>query len=217
MSSLVVLPVAFWLNQASGQEEVAVSADTSPASGDGSLAIGEVSTAFGIPISTLRYYDRIGLVPASYRRSTVRYYDGAALRRLAYVQLWHADGALSIEQTGAILSSRDRAQRNDVIERSRQELADRIARLTEAHDMLIHLTRCKSDDHLACPITSTYLTERVDAGLARLAGTGDGALEAPIPALYRVKAALDDLDGAPGDLPEAGTADGPGTNPDAVA
>lgn len=172
--------------------------DTTPSDGSRALSISQVSQAFALPISTLRYYDKIGLVPASHRRSTVRYYDHADLRRLVYVQLWHADGALSIEQTEAILSSRHRAQRNEVIDDSRRKLGDRIARLTEAHDMLNHMTRCPHDDHLTCAITSTYLTERVNAGLAHLAGNGDLTLEAPVPALYRVKAALENPDAVPG-------------------
>ena len=77
-----------------------------PDSTDGRpLSITEVSTAFGLPISTLRYYDKIGLVPATQRRSTVRCYGYTALLRLAYVQLWHGDGTLSIQQTQATLSS----------------------------------------------------------------------------------------------------------------
>jgi DNA-binding transcriptional MerR regulator len=171
--------------------------DTVPADGYQLLSISQVSQAFALPISTLRYYDKIGLVPASHRRSKVRYYDRADLGRLVYVQLWHADGALSIEQTEAILSSRDRAQRNEVIDDSRRRLADRIARLTEAHDMLNHLTRCPHDDHLTCSIVSTYLAERVDARLAHLAGNGDLDLEAPIPAMSRVKAALANPDAVP--------------------
>ncbi|HZZ50345.1 MAG TPA: MerR family transcriptional regulator [Pseudonocardia sp.] len=169
-----------------------MAAGTPDSANDRLLSISDVAVAFELPISTVRYYDKIGLAPASHRRSTVRYYDVAALRRLAYVQLWHADGALSIEQTEAILASRDRARRNEVIDHNRQELADRIARLTEAHDMLSHLTSCPYDDHLACPIASTYLDQRVDAGVERLAGRGELTHEAPVSVMYRVKAALEE-------------------------
>lgn len=140
---------------------------------DRALSIAEVASAFGLPISTLRYYDKIELVPASHRRSRVRCYDRVALRRLMYVQLCHIDAALSIEQTHAILSSRDRTQRNEVIDRRQQELAHRIARLTEAHDLLSHMNSCQYDDTLACPVTSDYLTQQLDAGLERWSGTAN--------------------------------------------
>ena len=64
---------------------------------DRALSIAEVASAFGLPISTLRYYDKIGPVPVSHRRSRVRCYDRAALRRLMYVRLCHIDAALSIK------------------------------------------------------------------------------------------------------------------------
>jgi hypothetical protein len=50
---------------------------------EGLYSITEVSKAFATPVSTLRYYDDIGLVPASCRRSRIRHYDHPALRRLS--------------------------------------------------------------------------------------------------------------------------------------
>jgi DNA-binding transcriptional MerR regulator len=149
------------------------SADGAPAgedTADDLLSITQVAAAFRIPVSTLRYYDEIGLVPASHRRSRVRHYNRAALTQLAYVQLWHVDGSLGIEQTTAIVASMNRAQRNDVLERSRREMADRIARLREAHDMLLHAARCPHDDHDSCPVITAYLDNRVRGALDHLAG-----------------------------------------------
>ncbi|HTK67108.1 MAG TPA: MerR family transcriptional regulator [Pseudonocardia sp.] len=128
-------------------------------------SIGAVASAFDVPVSTLRYYDEIGLVSASHRRSQVRHYDRKALERLAYVQLWRLDGMLSIDHTTELIASTNREQRNELLQRSRDELADRIRRLGEAHDMLAHMMRCPYDDHEACPVISTYLTDRVDAAL----------------------------------------------------
>lgn len=127
--------------------------------------IGAVASAFDVPVSTLRYYDEIGLVSASHRRSQVRHYDRKALERLAYVQLWRLDAMLSIDHTTELIASTNREQRNELLQRSRDELADRIRRLGEAHDMLAHMMKCPYDDHEACPVISTYLTDRVDAAL----------------------------------------------------
>jgi DNA-binding transcriptional MerR regulator len=137
-------------------------------------SISDVAAAFRVPVSTLRYYDEIGLVPAPVRRSRVRYYDAPALRLLAYVQLWRLDGLLTIEQTSAILASTDHGQRNELLGRSRAELADRIRRLRDAQDVIEHMMRCENDDPLTCPVTGTLLAERVDAAL-----TGQESLTAP--------------------------------------
>jgi DNA-binding transcriptional MerR regulator len=133
-------------------------------------SISQVATAFEVPVSTLRYYDELGLVPSTSRRSRVRHYDVAALRRLAYIQLWRLDGMLSIEHTTEIVASLGRQHRNELLARSRDELDDRIRRLTEARDMLTHMMRCPIDDHLTCPVIGTYLAQRVDLALNHLAG-----------------------------------------------
>lgn len=134
-------------------------------SDDELYSITSAAAAFGVPVSTLRYYDDIGLVPATGRRSGVRHYGRAALKQLAYVQLWRLDGLLTIEDTSSILHVRGRENRNALLERCRTELADRIARLQEAHDLLTHAMRCHSEDQSTCPIISTYLEKRVDAAL----------------------------------------------------
>lgn len=129
-------------------------------------SIGDVAAAFDVAVSTLRYYDEIGLVPAPHRRAKVRYYDRHALELLAYVQLWRLDGMLTIEQTSAILASTNRAHRNELLERSRAELADRVRRLRDAHDLLQHMMRCPSDQPINCPVTGTLLNQRVEAALS---------------------------------------------------
>jgi DNA-binding transcriptional MerR regulator len=128
-------------------------------------SIGEVADAFGVAVSTLRYYDEIGLVPAPQRRARVRYYDRPALILLAYAQLFRLDGMLSIEQTSALLESTDHEHRNKLLERSREELADRIRRLQDAQDVLEHMMRCPSDRPLDCPVTGFLLHQRVEAAL----------------------------------------------------
>ena len=51
------------------------------------MTIGQVVRQSGIPASTLRYYERIGLLPAPRRVSGQRRYDPDALKCLAWIQL----------------------------------------------------------------------------------------------------------------------------------
>lgn len=131
-------------------------------------SIGEAAEAFQVPVSTLRYYDDIGLVSASVRRSRVRFYDRAALARLAYVLLWRLDGMLSVEHTTAIVASTNSKHRNELIERSRDELNDRIVRLSRARDTLDHMRNCPDDDPVTCIVTGARIRRQVDAALNRL-------------------------------------------------
>lgn len=51
------------------------------------LRIGEVATRAGVNVSLVRYYDRIGLLPAAERVGGQRRYDESALRRLAVIDV----------------------------------------------------------------------------------------------------------------------------------
>jgi DNA-binding transcriptional MerR regulator len=132
-------------------------------------SISEVGTAFDVPVSTLRYYDDIGLVAASHRRSRVRHYDQGALERLVYVQLFRLDGMLSIDHTADLIASTNREQRNKLLSDSRAELADRIERLQQAHDMLAHMMKCPHDSTGECEVIGAFLSGRVAAAM----GTAD--------------------------------------------
>ena len=56
------------------------------------LTIGEVAAAAGVAATTLRYYERIGLVPAPARLGGQRRYDDAVLARLEVIRLCKSAG-----------------------------------------------------------------------------------------------------------------------------
>ncbi|WP_217282201.1 MerR family transcriptional regulator [Klebsiella variicola] len=69
------------------------------------LDIGEVVKRSGVPASTLRYYEQLGLLHALGRRGLRRQYDERVLERLALIGLGQAAG-LSLQQIGASLCRR---------------------------------------------------------------------------------------------------------------
>lgn len=128
-------------------------------------SIAEVARAFGLTVSALRYYDEIGLVPATERRGTVRWYDREALAQLAYVQLWRRDGLLPIAQTRAIVDSEHLADRLELIAAQRDALRARAARMTQAAAVLDHMLGCRSDRPLECEDTGDYIRAKVEHAL----------------------------------------------------
>ena len=66
------------------------------------LDIGEVVRRSGVPASTLRYYEQLGLLQALGRRGMRRQYDEQVLERLALIGLGQAAG-LSLQQIGVSL------------------------------------------------------------------------------------------------------------------
>ena len=128
--------------------------------------IGEVARAFGLSVPALRYYEERGLVTSSERRGRVRYYRRDDLARLAYVQLWHDDGMLSLADTQAIVDSGTVGDRMRLIGEQRDKMNERIRNLSRAVAVLEHMLGCSTDRALECPITGRYIRARVDASLS---------------------------------------------------
>ncbi|MDX6739588.1 MerR family transcriptional regulator [Actinocorallia sp. A-T 12471] len=126
-------------------------------------SITEVAERFGVSVPTLRYYEDIGLVPSSARRGRVRHYDRAALERLAYAQLWHHDGMMTLADTLATMRAPRAADRHARITAQLETTRARISRLERAAKVLNHLLDCPRDHPLDCPVTGAHIRARVDA------------------------------------------------------
>ena len=61
--------------------------------------IGQISEMFGLPISTLRYYDKEGLFPDLQRQSGIRQFSEKEVEALRVIECLKASG-LEIRDTG---------------------------------------------------------------------------------------------------------------------
>jgi MerR family redox-sensitive transcriptional activator SoxR len=66
------------------------------------MRIGEVAEQAGVRTSLIRYYERIGLLPAPERVSGQRRYDAAVLRRLAVIDVAQRAG-LSLDEIAELV------------------------------------------------------------------------------------------------------------------
>lgn len=105
------------------------------------MTIAEVSKKFAISQDTLRYYERIGLIPAIQRNASgFRDYDETDCRRIEFVLCMRNSG-LPIEvlieymrlymQGDATISAR-----KDILIQQRDELASRVAEMQKTLDRL---------------------------------------------------------------------------------
>jgi DNA-binding transcriptional MerR regulator len=76
---------------------------------DAHLTIGDVARRAGVPTSTVRYYERRGLLPADARRSGQRRYRTASLRRLVFIGMLQ-DAGLSLDDIKGILDAHTAAE-----------------------------------------------------------------------------------------------------------
>jgi MerR family redox-sensitive transcriptional activator SoxR len=103
------------------------------------MTIGELAAHTGVPTSTLRYYDRIGLVPATGRSGGQRRYDAKVIGRVRAVTLCQRSG-FSLEEIGRLLDGGRPWQA--LARRKVKELEGRIAELEETTALLRSAMEC---------------------------------------------------------------------------
>ena len=125
------------------------------------MNIGEVSTATGLPVKTVRYYADIKLVnPVARTDSGYRQYDNRALQKLIFIRRARAFG-FSIEECRELLSLYEDTKRTArevklIAEKRLAEIESKQQEFQQLHNELSYLVKqCKGDEKLDCPIMDT--------------------------------------------------------------
>jgi DNA-binding transcriptional MerR regulator len=127
---------------------------------DDLMSIGEVTRRTGVPASTLRYYDRIGLVPAAARSGGKRRYDAHTIRRLRAILLCQRSG-FTLEEIGTLLDGGRPWQK--LAARKLEELDARIAELHQAFGLLQAALDCRCRSLAACERTAHLAAFGIDS------------------------------------------------------
>jgi DNA-binding transcriptional MerR regulator len=133
---------------------------------DALLTIGEVARRAGVPTSTVRFYERRGLLDADARRSAQRRYRVESLRRLVFIGMLQ-DAGLSLEDIGGVLGAAHVADWKAIARRRLAVLYAEIARLQLAREYLEGALLCRYDH----PATDCWIMgQEIDRRLALTAG-----------------------------------------------
>jgi DNA-binding transcriptional MerR regulator len=108
------------------------------------LTIGEVARRAGVATSTVRFYERRGLLTADTRRSGQRRYRAATLRRLVFVGMLQ-DAGLSLDDIAGVLDAEHVADWKAIAQRRLAVLDAEIARLQQARGYLAGALLCRYD------------------------------------------------------------------------
>lgn len=111
------------------------------------LSIGEVARRAGVATSTVRYYDRLGLVPAERRDGTGRRYRPEALTRLEIVAYFQRAG-FTLAEIRRLLDGGEGWQ--GLARRKREELGARIDELARAQRLIDAALACGCADLEGC-------------------------------------------------------------------
>ena len=112
------------------------------------MDIADVAKRTGVPASTLRYYEKIGLLKSLAGRGQRRQFAADVADRLALIALGQAAG-FSLDEVGTMLVDLQ-VDRQMLIAKA-DELDGRIRRLQAMSKGLRHAAQCPAEDHLACP------------------------------------------------------------------
>lgn len=111
---------------------------------DAQLTIGEVARRAGVATSTVRFYERRGLLMADARRSGQRRYRLETLRRLVFIGMLQ-DAGLSLEDIAGVLDAAYVADWKAIGRRRLALLDAEIARLQQARGYLEGALLCRYD------------------------------------------------------------------------
>jgi DNA-binding transcriptional MerR regulator len=115
------------------------------------LDIGEVAKRSGVPASTLRYYEEMGLIASTGRRGLRRLFDPGVLERLALISLGSAAG-FSLVEIARMFAPDGRPQIDrQLLAAKAEELDQTIRKLTAMRDGLRHAAVCRAPSHMECP------------------------------------------------------------------
>jgi MerR family redox-sensitive transcriptional activator SoxR len=126
------------------------------------MAIGDVASRAHVATSTIRYYERRGLLNADARQSGQRRYRTETLRRLVFIGMMQ-DIGLTLDEVDGILNAATTAEWKPIARQRLTALDEQITRLQHARELLAGALLC-TFDHPAtdCKIMGAEIDRRLD-------------------------------------------------------
>jgi DNA-binding transcriptional MerR regulator len=108
------------------------------------MTIGEMARRARVATSTIRYYERRGLLNADARQSGQRRYQTGTLRRLVFIGMMQ-DMGLTLDEVSGILNAATAAQWKPIAGQRLAALDEQIAQLQHARATLAAALWCRFD------------------------------------------------------------------------
>jgi MerR family mercuric resistance operon transcriptional regulator len=124
------------------------------------IAIGELARRAGCNIETIRYYERIGLLPAPPRRGRYRSYEGGHVAMLSFVRRSRELG-FTLQEVRTLLSlasggHESCAEARAIAAGHLREVRARLADLRRMERVLAGaVAACDAGDNAGCPLIDT--------------------------------------------------------------
>jgi len=107
------------------------------------MKIAEVSEKYGLSADTLRYYEKVGLIPPVHRSDGgIRDYDELDLRRVDFIKCMRSAGLpieVLIEYVGLVQQGDSTIEaRKEILKDQREQVAARMEEMQKTLDLLDH-------------------------------------------------------------------------------
>jgi len=115
------------------------------------LDIAEIASGAGLPPSTLRYYEEIGLIASIGRHGLRRQYGPETLMQLQLIALGKAAGYSLDEISGMFGKNGEPALSRPDLHARADQLERQIGELTALKNAIRHVAECPAPSHMECP------------------------------------------------------------------
>lgn len=131
------------------------------------MTIGEVAHRAHVATSTIRYYERRGLLEADARQSGQRRYRTGTLRRLVFIGMMQ-DVGLTLDEVHGILDADTAAEWKSIAGQRLAALDEQIAQLQHARGLLAGALGCPYDHPATdCKAMGAEIDRRLDGAGVR--------------------------------------------------
>lgn len=116
------------------------------------FTIGQLSDICGVPTSTIRFWERRGLLQPQARSGGQRRYTEEALSQVGMLLLCQ-DAGFTLAEIRELVTKQatDRFRWRELVEAKMITITDSLRKLDKARDLLTHALDCEHDDITRCP------------------------------------------------------------------
>jgi DNA-binding transcriptional MerR regulator len=126
------------------------------------MTIGEVAHRAHVATSTVRYYERRGLLTADARQSGQRRYRVETLRRLVFIGMMQ-DIGLTLDEVDGVLNAATAPEWKSIAGQRLTALDDQIAQLQHARGLLAGALLCRFDHPATdCTVMGAEIDRRLE-------------------------------------------------------
>jgi len=128
------------------------------------MTIGDMARRARVATSTIRYYERRGLLNPDARQSGQRRYQAGTLRRLVFIGMMQ-DMGLTLDEVSAILDAATAAEWKPIAGERLAALDDQIAQLRRSRALLAAALHCRFDHPATdCTVMGAEIDRRLQSG-----------------------------------------------------